>query len=61
MLNIIMKRIEIFMKKNYRIIIPIVLLAGVLLSFQIKQHRADPEKDKILVGLIRYALTQGHY
>ena len=55
-----MKRIQMFMKKNYKIIIPIVLLAGILLSFKIKQNN-DPEKDKILIGLIRYALTQGHY
>ena len=55
-----MNRIQKFMKKNYKIIIPIVLLAGILLSFKIKQQ-PDPEKDKILVGLIRYALTQGHY
>ena len=48
------------MKKNYKILIPLVLLAGVLLSFKIKQN-IDPEKDKILMGLIRYALTQGHY
>lgn len=55
-----MKRIQMFMRKNYKIIIPIVLLAGILLSFKIKQNN-DPEKDKILIGLIRYALTQGHY
>jgi len=48
------------MKSNYRIILPILLLAGILLSFSIKQ-KPDPEKDKILIGLIRYALTQGHY
>ena len=48
------------MKSNYRIILPIVLLAGVLLSFTIKQN-PDPEKDRILLGLIKYALTQGHY
>ncbi len=55
-----MKRIQTFMKKNYKFLIPVVLLAGILLSFQIKKQ-PDPEKDKILVGLIRYALTQGHY
>jgi carboxyl-terminal processing protease len=55
-----MKRLERFMKRNYKIVIPLVLLAGILLSFQIKKQ-ADPEKDKILIGLIRYALTQGHY
>jgi len=48
------------MKSNYRIILPIVLLAGVLLSFTIKQN-PDPEKDRVLLGLIKYALTQGHY
>lgn len=49
------------MKRNYKIIVPLVLLTGILLSFSIKQKSADPEKDKILLGLIRYALTQGHY
>ncbi|MCK0130319.1 carboxy terminal-processing peptidase [Flavobacteriaceae bacterium F08102] len=49
------------MKTNYKIILPIILLAGVLLSFNIKQRSNDPEKDKVLLGLIRYALTQGHY
>ena len=48
------------MRSNYKIILPIVLLAGILLSFTIKQN-PDPEKDKVLLGLIRYALTQGHY
>jgi len=48
------------MKRNYRIIIPIIVLAGLLFSFQIT-NKPDPEKDKILIGLIRYALTKGHY
>ncbi len=48
------------MKSNYRIILPLFLLVGILLSFTIKQE-PDPEKDKILLGLIKYALTQGHY
>ena len=48
------------MKRNYKIIIPIVILAGLLFSFQII-NKPDPEKDKILIGLIRYALTKGHY
>ncbi len=48
------------MKRNYKIIIPIVILAGLLFSFQIT-NKPDPEKDKILIGLIRYALTKGHY
>ena len=48
------------MKSNYKIILPIILVAGILLSFNIRQN-PDPEKDKVLLGLIRYALTQGHY
>jgi carboxyl-terminal processing protease len=55
-----MKKAIEFMKSNYKIILPILLLAGILLSFTIKQ-KPDPEKDKILLGLIKYALTQGHY
>jgi len=48
------------MKRKYKIIIPIILLAGLFFSFEIA-NRPDPEKDKILIGLIRYALKQGHY
>ncbi len=55
-----MKKAIEFMKSNYKIILPVLLLAGILLSFTIKQ-KPDPEKDKILLGLIKYALTQGHY
>jgi len=55
-----MKKIITFMKSNYKIILPIILLAGILVSFNIKQ-KPDPEKEKILLGLIRSALTQGHY
>jgi len=48
------------MKSNYKIILPILIVAGILLSFTINQ-KPDPEKDKILIGLVRYALAQGHY
>jgi len=48
------------MKRKYKIIIPIIILAGLFFSFQ-KYNQPDPEKDKILIGLIRYALKQGHY
>ena len=53
---LMIKSIIHFMKRNYKIIIPIVILAGLLFSFQII-NKPDPEKDKILIGLIRYALT----
>ncbi len=55
-----MKKAIEFMKSNYRVLLPVLLLAGILLSFTIKQKQ-DPEKDRILIGLIKYALTQGHY
>ena len=48
------------MKKQFKIIFPIIIVAGLLFGFQIAQN-PDPEKDKILVGLVRYALKQGHY
>ncbi len=49
-----------FMKKNYKIIITLILLAGLFLGFQNKSE-PDPEKDKVLISLIRYALQKGHY
>ncbi len=48
------------MKRNYKIILPIIIVACLLFSFQVI-NKPDPEKDKILIGLIRYALTKGHY
>ena len=48
------------MKKKYKIIFPIIIVAGMLFGFEIA-NKPDPEKDKILVGLVRYALKQGHY
>jgi carboxyl-terminal processing protease len=48
------------MKKNYKIIITLILFAGLFLGFQNKSE-PDPEKDKILLSLIRYALQKGHY
>ena len=48
------------MKKQYKIILPIIIVAGMLFGFQIA-NKPDPEKDKVLIGLVRYALKQGHY
>lgn len=48
------------MKKQYKIILPIIIVAGMLVGFQIA-NKPDPEKDKVLIGLVRYALKQGHY
>jgi carboxyl-terminal processing protease len=55
-----MKKLIQFMKRNYKIILPILFLAGALLSFNhIKKH--DPDTDKALVQVLRLILTQGHY
>lgn len=48
------------MRRKYKIILPIIILAGLFFGFEIA-NKPDPEKDKILIGLIRYALKQGHY
>jgi carboxyl-terminal processing protease len=48
------------MKRNYKFIIPIILIAGVLVSFNFR-YEPDPEKDKALVKVLRYILTEGHY
>ncbi|MEN8187125.1 MAG: carboxy terminal-processing peptidase [Bacteroidota bacterium] len=48
------------MKSKYKIIIPIIIFAGLLVGFQAKTT-PDPEKDKVLISLIRYALKKGHY
>ena len=49
------------MKRNYKLIIPIVLLAGILVSFNLKVDPEDPKKDKVLVSLLRHVLTKWHY
>ena len=55
-----MKKISLFMKSKYKIIFPILIVAGMLFGFRMA-NEPDPEKDRILVGLVRYALKQGHY
>ncbi|MCF6349843.1 MAG: carboxy terminal-processing peptidase [Flavobacteriaceae bacterium] len=55
-----MQKIFRFMKRNYKIIIPIVLLIGLLFGSKVFSQN-NLEKDKILVALIRDALTNAHY
>ena len=55
-----MKKISLFMKSKFKIIFPILIVAGMLFGFRMA-NEPDPEKDRILVGLVRYALKQGHY
>lgn len=49
-----------FMKRNYKIILSLLLIVSILVGFQLKNNN-DPEKDRILIGLLRYVLTNGHY
>lgn len=49
-----------FMKRNYKYLIPIVLLAGILLSFKFN-NEPDPEKNKAILQVLNYILREGHY
>ncbi len=49
-----------YMKRNYKIFIPLVLVAGILLSFKF-QNEPDPIKDKTILQVLTYILTEGHY
>ncbi len=49
-----------FMKRNYKILIPVVLIAGLLLSFNFN-NQPNPEKDRTILQVLTYILTEGHY
>ncbi len=49
-----------FMKRNYKYLIPIVLIAGVLLSFKFN-NEPDPVKDRAILEVLNYILREGHY
>lgn len=46
------------MKRSFKFLIPILLLAVLTISFKTNN---DNEKDKILVSILKYMLTKGHY
>ena len=48
------------MLSKLKYIFLLVILGGLMLGFQVRNDE-DPEKEKILLSLIRYALTKGHY
>src|SRR5215831_13089444 len=58
-----MKIIIQFMKRNYKILLGIVVLSLALWSFSFfpKKSGSDPEKDKFLLELITYVIEKGHY
>jgi carboxyl-terminal processing protease len=49
------------MKRTYKIIIPFIALFVLLSSFTTTPTKNDPEKDKVLISVINYMLSNGHY
>lgn len=49
------------MKKNYRIIVVVVLISAALWSFIPKQKTDSIEKDKVLLELLLFVIEKGHY
>ena len=51
-----------FMKRNYKILIAVVLLSATLFAFKINCEKSeDPEKDKMLLELLTFVIEKGHY
>jgi carboxyl-terminal processing protease len=51
-----------FMKRNYKILIAVVLLSATLFAFKINSYKSeDPEKDKMLLELLTFVIEKGHY
>ncbi|WP_373059694.1 carboxy terminal-processing peptidase [Zunongwangia sp. H14] len=48
------------MKRNFKILIMLMVMAASACSFTTKKFE-DPNKDKLLIDLITYVLNQGHY
>jgi len=49
------------MKKIYKFILPLITITLLLSSFNTLKTNSDPEKDKVLISVINYMLTNGHY
>ena len=51
-----------FMKRNYKILLAIVVLSVTLFAFKIKSGvDSNPEKDKLLLELLAFVIEKGHY
>lgn len=51
-----------FMKRNYKILLTVVLLSVTLFAFTINSSKSvDPEKDKMLLELLTFVIEKGHY
>ena len=57
-----MKKHILSLHKKTQLFIALIILAGFLVGFTIKLNSSpDPKKDKVLVGVLRYILKNGHY
>jgi carboxyl-terminal processing protease len=57
-----METIINFMKRNFKILIALVLLSVTLFAFKINATpETDPEKDKMLLELLTFVIEKGHY
>ena len=55
-----MMKINAIMKRNYKLLVLVLLFAAASCSFTTKTFN-DPNKDKTLIELITYVLKNGHY
>ncbi len=49
------------MKRNYKVLLLVVLMAVALWSFIPREPKSDPEKDKLLLELLTFVIERGHY
>jgi carboxyl-terminal processing protease len=50
------------MKRNYKILLAIVLVSATLFAFKLKSEvDPNPDKDKLLLELLTFVLEKGHY
>ena len=49
------------MKRNYKVLLLVVLMALALWSFIPREPKSDPEKDKLLLELLTFVIERGHY
>jgi carboxyl-terminal processing protease len=57
-----LKKYIFSLKRKVQVAVTLVLLTGLLFGFTYKPiANPDPKKDKVLVGVLRYILKNGHY
>ena len=59
-MRFITNNITDMMKRNYKLLLLVLLLAFASCSFTTKKFQ-DPNKDKLLIQLITYVLEEGHF